>query len=590
MNSETARRKLIKICEENGFTGIENQVKNITKDDIKISVAFLGEFGSGKSQLINAIIGKRILPTFAEPTTAVITKIVGGEKNQFYKILKKDKEKKIEIQPVELAEEVTNSNDNYRIDIQLENLPVLSKNVEIIDTPGIDSINDMHSDITYGYLPKVDIAFLCIDIAHGGLKKSFIDFLDKLPEILLDKLYFLITKSDLKTEKKANNIKGEITKQLSQIVNKPKIIVSSAKNYLNKIKNADKSNKKTGIQEIKKILTKDIFREKENIQERRFKEQLIEYCNQAESLLHDIQKSLSWDYSEIKQKINKNKEKINDIKNDLKKFKQKIRKIKTDTKRNINNTIEQNAPIISQKLSRKQDFTEDIQNMIKGVDSHLKQGFSNLVKEDFSSIDRNIQTIIKQSLKAETHSIINYADTGSKAATFALLWFLIPGTSAKLELGEAIGAIIGTIFSGKGTEKENNLVEDNEFKDDFEEENNGENKSKEEKSIKNRKKWAKIVQKFDIVDKFKQFLLPKLMKNRVEKSLKSTINTKIDNVFTEIENTIDKTIKNKYQTKLEDYNRSLNKLRNERDKKTKDTDKKAIRIDENLKEIKKIKN
>lgn len=104
------------------------------------------------------------------------------------------------------------------------------------------------------------------------------------------------------------------------------------------------------------------------------------------------------------------------------------------------------------------------------------------------------------------------------------------------------------------------------------------------------KKWAKIVQKFDIVDKFKQFLLPKLMKNRVEKSLKSTINTKIDNVFTEIENTIDKTIKNKYQTKLEDYNRSLNKLRNERDKKTKDTDKKAIRIDENLKEIKKIKN
>jgi len=47
-------------------------------DEHVLRVTVLGEFSTGKSTLINALLGEHLLPTRVTPTTAVITKLVHG--------------------------------------------------------------------------------------------------------------------------------------------------------------------------------------------------------------------------------------------------------------------------------------------------------------------------------------------------------------------------------------------------------------------------------------------------------------------------------------------------------------------------------
>lgn len=60
------------------FRQIYNLRQQLMNDTFKVTV--IGNFKSGKSTLINALLGQEILPANALPTTAVITEIKYGEK------------------------------------------------------------------------------------------------------------------------------------------------------------------------------------------------------------------------------------------------------------------------------------------------------------------------------------------------------------------------------------------------------------------------------------------------------------------------------------------------------------------------------
>lgn len=63
----------------------------LEKDNFKVLV--IGEFKCGKSTFINALMGKKILPSYSTPCTAVINEVVYGRDEQatlYFKDKKKD--------------------------------------------------------------------------------------------------------------------------------------------------------------------------------------------------------------------------------------------------------------------------------------------------------------------------------------------------------------------------------------------------------------------------------------------------------------------------------------------------------------------
>ena len=75
--------------------------------------------------------------------------------------------------------------------------PKLSTRTCYVDTPGVHSFNEQHDDITYGYLPLVDVAVVVLDATRGDVPGSVLDFIqNQLLQGDLTKLAFAINKTD----------------------------------------------------------------------------------------------------------------------------------------------------------------------------------------------------------------------------------------------------------------------------------------------------------------------------------------------------------------------------------------------------------
>ncbi|MGL5382117.1 MAG: dynamin family protein, partial [Culicoidibacterales bacterium] len=145
----------------NTLTEIEYKISQLQANysNRNLKVGFFGAFSTGKSTLINAILGQEnLLPTHAIETTAKLTMIKYGETN-YVNIHQKDGS----IQTCELAvlaDFVLNAENTEQIawlEVFLNDGKL--QNVEIIDTPGYNSLYESQKEQGLQALLDVDVAF-----------------------------------------------------------------------------------------------------------------------------------------------------------------------------------------------------------------------------------------------------------------------------------------------------------------------------------------------------------------------------------------------------------------------------------------------
>lgn len=150
-------------------------------------VVFLGETSSGKSSIINGLLGENILPVSAAPSTASITEIeltTDLEQDEYIAITKDATVQRLQGKGdfEMLAKNPTA--DISRLKLRKKVLETQDlKGLRIFDTPGYNSIVDEHEEVLKDFLPNCDIVVYTIGYKIGVQDEDF-HFLRFLRELI----------------------------------------------------------------------------------------------------------------------------------------------------------------------------------------------------------------------------------------------------------------------------------------------------------------------------------------------------------------------------------------------------------------------
>jgi GTP-binding protein EngB required for normal cell division len=135
-------------------------------EDKSFEIAIFGRVSSGKSSLLNSMLGSNVLPVGVTPITAVPTRIIYGDTPSLKIWFSERPVLRCEVE--QLAEFATeqqnpgNSKHVTRILLQLS-APRLRDGVTFVDTPGLGSLATSGAAETLAYLPRCDLGIVLID-------------------------------------------------------------------------------------------------------------------------------------------------------------------------------------------------------------------------------------------------------------------------------------------------------------------------------------------------------------------------------------------------------------------------------------------
>lgn len=169
-------------------------------------IVLVGPFNSGKSSIINALLGQEdILPIGPVPTTDKITILRWGE------------------QPQRLS-------GADAADTLLYPAPLLQK-VSLVDTPGLESIFKEHEQITRQFLHRADVVLLVM-LATQAMTASNMEYLQQL-KVYGKKVILVINQADLLTAEEAESVREYVLEQSqSRLGFRPDVWLVSARQGL----------------------------------------------------------------------------------------------------------------------------------------------------------------------------------------------------------------------------------------------------------------------------------------------------------------------------------------------------------------------
>lgn len=187
---ENALNELKQIDKLKQMYDFENSFRFFTDriGDEEFRIAVVGEFSSGKSTFINALLGKDVLQHASTETTAVLTRIVNVASDSILSntgLVKLRNGNSIKLDDIkELKQYTTTASDNFDVATEIEcveiYLPFIDSKhkIVIVDTPGLNGVADGHREQT---IEMIQRAHACIYlIQRRGLAESDIEFLNYL--------------------------------------------------------------------------------------------------------------------------------------------------------------------------------------------------------------------------------------------------------------------------------------------------------------------------------------------------------------------------------------------------------------------------
>lgn len=354
----------------------ENRL-NIIDNNI-VRIAIIGVTSSGKSTLVNTILGEKILPVAIKPSSSIIITCSKGECRKAT-IYFTDKEPKVltgedlnHISIAEYADENNNSNNKYnvtQIDITTPQF-LLGENIHIIDSPGLDACDlEIHEKLTLEILlPTIDICIFLTTVKSSSdeINVDKIKIVNKkgkqiiLAQNMIDSIEEKLGKNGIVKEdkttilKKHKNRAENLLKSGTDDESRFEVIQISALNALNGITQKNK----------------DLY----------YSSNIEDFIKAVEMCVRKVIPKLNNDrVKSISEKINyilETDREIIGINNQKLEFLNKISVSEIDE---LNNIFKDSKSIISEKIQDINNIIEDTINEIKNSDAESVENYLNIV-------------------------------------------------------------------------------------------------------------------------------------------------------------------------------------------------------------------
>jgi len=461
------KRKLLKHIEEleviinsNALCIRLEKIKQYMKNQT-FSIGVTGVMNAGKSTMLNALMHKELLGTSAIPETANLTIIKQGDpkaevvywnKNEWQNIAKQNQinttslsddvgkyiqvESYKQIVPIDQLSLYTSANDNrkrYNLVKYItlyEQLGFLSKEIEIVDTPGIDDPVIQREEISRGYLAKCDLMMHLMNVSQSATQKDISFIIDAVLYQNITKLLIVITRADMVSSSELQEVvdytKSSIVQQLKklnkggridELLNAITFIPISGKMALmhrtgkrEEAKQNGFSLEETGILKIENYLQETLFGKessKTDLIIRSTKQQLTDLINEAVDALKYTLLLQSKSQEELEQELEvfqtKKERELKDLEamrhtieaylHETELFLERLNKFLENELLDLQNVLQERVVSevrYSYEKNKKKTKTSEIALII---DIGIKDGMVDLLREYLYKLNKKFQTI-----------------------------------------------------------------------------------------------------------------------------------------------------------------------------------------------------
>lgn len=181
-------------------------------------VVVCGEVKKGKSSLINAIIGKDILPVDTKVATSQAFRVINDEKEQYFIVYTDGTKSQA------TKEDLENFGSQARIDQNGEPIvfdrivdymeihtPIsfLPKSIVLVDTPGLGALYANHAVVTKRHLAKASAVIFVLDPSNP-ITQPELEYLDNISKITPNILFVMTKQDNYDSEYISTQIKRDI--------------------------------------------------------------------------------------------------------------------------------------------------------------------------------------------------------------------------------------------------------------------------------------------------------------------------------------------------------------------------------------------
>ena len=502
--------KLQVITNDLNMHSIALKIQNdlVVLNDEKFTLVVVGEFSRGKSTFVNAMLGKKVLPSSKRPTTNIISKIVYADRSTYEiffkdrgsKHLTEDEFKNIKAQ----AEEDPSNIQKFKSFLKREEdfskisyavigqpLSFCKNNVEVVDTPGTNDLNVGRMEITYNYLDQADAAILLLN-ATQALTQSELDFLKQriLGNQIKDIFVVVNFKDELNTseELKVKNYVYDKIKELAGI--EPKVFMVSSQGALTYRMNQSGEKltarelmkmpddfETTGFVELEEALAHYLDEEKGKAKLQKYAERTLLYIKNANADINKRMEALNHSADDIKAELAVMQPKVVKIKKQtadiMRSMAQQLKLSEIELKQYCDSAIKQMrlAAINAADGYRDGMSKNDIQYMIdkavtplqkdmfdsinqkvnKAVALELNQALNKL-KNIWTNLNVEQQNLLIENFIGISLEISGYSSkeqqiANNRKTTFAVGAFILGALSGVGALA-IIGGVLGWFFGG----------------------------------------------------------------------------------------------------------------------------------------------